>query len=69
MCLNEIAERFVLNEQLFNRLKDMNVYATREMLERLLEAEKRGYWKAGDLKKKVEEKYLEIDGILEEMLR
>jgi len=26
-------------------------------------------WKTGDLKKKVEEKYLEIDGILEEMLR
>jgi hypothetical protein len=33
MCLNEIAERFVLDEQLFNRLKDMNAYATREMLE------------------------------------
>jgi hypothetical protein len=44
MCLNEIAERFVLNEQLFNRLKDMNAYATREML------------KTGDLKK-IEEKW------------
>ena len=40
---DKIAERFVLNEQLFNRLKEMNAYATREMLERLLEAEKRGY--------------------------
>jgi hypothetical protein len=46
MCLNEIAERFVLDEQLFNRLKDMNAYATREMLEN---------WR--DLKKRVEEKW------------
>jgi cobaltochelatase CobN len=66
---DKIAERFVLDERLFNMLREQNVYATREMLERLLEAEKRGYWKAGDLKKKVEEKYLEIDGILEEVLR
>ncbi len=65
---DKIAERFVLDERLFNRLREQNVYATRELLERLLEAEKRGYWKAGDLKKKVEEKYLEIDGILEEMI-
>jgi cobaltochelatase CobN len=58
----------VLDEETFERLKELNVYATREILEKLLEAEKRGYWKAGDSKKKVEEKYLEVDGILEEVI-
>jgi len=62
-------ERFILDEELFSRLKQLNVYALREMLEKLLEAEKRGYWRAQDLKKKVQEKYLEIDGILEEVVR
>jgi len=38
------------------------------MLEKLLEAEKRGYWDAGELRKKIEEKYLEIEGILEEKM-
>jgi len=65
---DKIAERFVLDEKLFNKLKELNPYAVKEMLEKLLEAEKRGYWDAGELKKKIEEKYLEIEGILEEML-
>ena len=65
---DKIVERFILDEELFNRMKELNIYALREILERLLEAEKRGYWKAGELKKVVEEKYLEIDGILEEVI-
>ena len=67
---DKVVERFVLDEKLFNRLRQLNIYALREMLEKLLEAEKRGYWRAQeDLKKKVQEKYLEIDGILEEGIR
>lgn len=65
---DRVAERFVLDEKMFERLKKLNVYTTREILERLLEAEKRGYWKAEELKKKVEEKFLEVDGILEEVI-
>jgi len=48
-------------------LKRNNPYATREILERLLEANRRGYWKADeDRIGKIEEKYLELDGMLEE---
>jgi cobaltochelatase CobN len=65
---DKIAERFILDERLFNRLKELNPYAVREMLEKLLEAEKRGYWDAGELKKIIEERYLEIEGILEEKM-
>jgi len=39
------------------------------MLEKLLEAERRGYWEPGELlKKEIEEKYLELEGILEEKI-
>uniref|UniRef100_A0A7J2TJN4 Magnesium chelatase subunit H n=1 Tax=Archaeoglobus fulgidus TaxID=2234 RepID=A0A7J2TJN4_ARCFL len=65
---DKIAERFVLDEDLFRRMKEANIYAVREILEKLLEAERRGYWKAGEIRKKIEEKYLEIDGILEEVV-
>jgi cobaltochelatase CobN len=48
-------------------LKKENPYATKEILERLLEANKRGYWKAKDeVLEEIEEKYLELDGMLEE---
>jgi len=49
---DKVVERFVLDEELFNRLKQLNVYALREMLEKLLEAEKRGYWRAQEFKEK-----------------
>jgi cobaltochelatase CobN len=66
---DKIVERFVLDEKLFNALKELNAYATREMLEKLLEAERRGYWEPGELlKKEIEEKYLELEGILEEKI-
>ncbi|MCS7130469.1 MAG: cobaltochelatase subunit CobN, partial [Archaeoglobaceae archaeon] len=65
-----VAERFVLDEKMFKRLKDLNVYATLEIVERLLEAEKRGYWKVSDeIRKRIEEKFLDLDGILEEVIK
>ncbi|MCS7144448.1 MAG: magnesium chelatase subunit H [Archaeoglobaceae archaeon] len=67
---DKVAERFVLDEKMFRRLKELNTYATLEILERLLEAEKRGYWKASDeVKKEIEEKFLDLDGILEEVIK
>ncbi len=65
---DKIAERFIFDENLFHKLKELNPYAVKEILEKLLEAEKRGYWDAGDLRKKIEEKYLEIESILEEII-
>jgi len=64
---DKVAERFVLDNELFERLKKENPYATKEILERLLEANKRGYWKAkDDVLEEIEEKYLELDGMLED---
>ena len=48
-------------------MKKNNPYATKEILKRLFEANKRGYWKANEDKiEKIEEKYLELDGMLED---
>ncbi|MEM4565215.1 MAG: cobaltochelatase subunit CobN [Archaeoglobaceae archaeon] len=67
---DRVAERFVLEENMFNRLKELNVYATKEIVEKLLEAERRGYWKASDeAKSKLVEKFMELDGILEEVVK
>ncbi len=64
---DKVAERFVLNEELFERLKESNPYATKEILERLLEANKRGYWRADEeILEELENKYLMVDGMLEE---
>ena len=64
---DKVAERFVFDEEIFEKLKESNPYATKEILERLLEANRRGYWDAGvDKIEKIEEKYLELDGMLED---
>jgi cobaltochelatase CobN len=64
---DKVAERFVFDEEIFERLKESNPYATKEILERLLEANKRGYWDADEeILEKLEDEYLELDGILEE---
>ena len=64
---NRVAERFVFDEGMFERLKANNPYATKSILERLLEANRRGYWKVdGGVLDKLEEKYLKLDGMLEE---
>jgi len=62
---NKITERYILDEQVFDKIKKLNIFATQEILKRLLEAEKRGYWQAGELKQKIEEKYLEIESEVE----
>ncbi len=64
---DRVAGRFVLDSELFERLRKENPYATKELLERLLEANRRGYWKArDDVLEEIEERYLELDGMLED---
>lgn len=64
---DRIAERFVLDEEMFERLKSNNPYAAKEILERLLEANRRGYWDAGkEILNEMEERLVEIDGMLED---
>ncbi len=66
---DEIAEKYVLNEEMKNFFVENNVYALEEIARRLVEANERGLWKAGKEKlRRIREVYAEIEGILEEDL-
>jgi len=64
---SSIAEKFVFNEEMRNRLLENNQYATLGLVKRLLEAEQRGYWRSTeDEKNQIRDCYLNIEGYLEE---
>ncbi len=64
---DEIAERFVLDDNMREWFKENNPYAVEEIARRLLEAYKRGLWKAKDETiEKLKEIYVDIDGYLED---
>ncbi len=66
---DKVAERFVLDNELFERLKKENPYATKEILEHLLEAKGRGYWKCDKtISEKIEKTYMDLDSELEDLI-
>jgi len=63
---NEIANTFILNENMRNWFINVNIYALEEITRRLLEAAQRGIWKAPqEILEKLREIYSEIDARLE----
>jgi cobaltochelatase CobN len=67
---SSIAERFVFDEEMRKRLEENNKFAAVEIMERLFEAEKRGYWKATEEElEKMRKAYLEMEGDIEEGLK
>jgi cobaltochelatase CobN len=62
----DLAKKYVLDAQMQQWLKEVNPYALQNMVERLLEAVKRGMWQASeDMKKQLQQLYLNIEGLLE----
>ena len=62
-----VAENIVFNAERAEKMKDINIWAFRKIIKRLLEASKRGYWKANEETiKKLEDEYLKTEEILEE---
>jgi magnesium chelatase subunit H len=41
-----VAQTFVLDEQMLERLRELNPHSARALVARLLEAEGRGFWQA-----------------------
>ena len=63
----DLAKKYVLDKDMQDWLKDVNPYALQNMTERLLEAIERGMWNASeDMKKQLQQIYLDIEGFLEE---
>ncbi|AHF79513.1 cobaltochelatase subunit CobN [Thermococcus paralvinellae] len=66
---DEIAQKYVLDEEMRRWFEEHNPYAIEEIARRLIEAYERGLWKTSDeLIEKLMEVYSEIEGILEESL-
>lgn len=64
----EFARKHALNPEMQEWMKKVNPYAFQNILERLLEAIERGLWKADEeMRKKLQDLYLKVEGILEGM--
>jgi cobaltochelatase CobN len=64
-----VTDRFVRDESMFDRLTRNNRFATEEMLRRLMEADRRGYWDATDEQRDLlRDRYLELEGTIEERI-
>jgi cobaltochelatase CobN len=62
-----VAENTVFNAERAGKMKNINIWAFRKIIKRLLEASRRGYWKANkETIEKLEEEYLKTEEILEE---
>ncbi|MCS7114881.1 MAG: cobaltochelatase subunit CobN, partial [Candidatus Bathyarchaeota archaeon] len=62
-----IAENTVFNKKRSEKMRNANIFAYRKTIERLLEAAKRGYWKADkETLRKLEMEYLKTEEMLEE---
>jgi len=61
-----VAENVVFNRERAEKMKNVNLWAFRKVIKRLIEAAKRGYWKAErEILNKLEEEYLKTEEVLE----
>lgn len=62
----EVAKTFVLDEDMLNRLRDLNPHSVRSLVARLLEAEGRGFWQAeGEVLERLRETFAGLEDELE----
>jgi cobaltochelatase CobN len=63
----KLAEKYALDEDMQEWLKEVNPFALQNITERLLEAIERGLWDASDdMKKQLQQLYLQVEGLLED---
>lgn len=62
----DITQKFLLDEEFSNWMKDVNPWARHEIAERMLEAIQRGMWDASDeMKETIRNIYLDTEGDIE----
>ncbi|HNQ53149.1 MAG TPA: magnesium chelatase subunit H [Methanothrix soehngenii] len=66
---SSVAERYIFDDMTRERITENNRFVAAELVERLVEAENRGYWKATDEEKeKLRAAYLKIEGEIEDSI-
>ncbi|VUT24169.1 MAG: cobaltochelatase subunit CobN [Candidatus Methanolliviera sp. GoM_oil] len=64
---DEVCDRYVFDEETRKKMEESNPWAMEDMITRLFEAEKRGYWDASEERmEELKEIYLEVEGWIEE---
>lgn len=64
---SQVDETYVSNPEMRKRMQDNNRYAYLDTMERLMEADRRGYWDATpEQRKELQEVYLETEGEIED---
>ncbi len=64
---SSIAERYIFDDRMRERVTENNRFAAAQLVERLVEAENRGYWNATDEEmEKLRAAYLKIEGEIED---
>jgi len=64
-----VTQRYVLDDDMFQRLAANNRFAAEAILKRLAEASQRGYWAASDEEMQaLRDRYLELEGLIEEKI-
>jgi cobaltochelatase CobN len=68
-AFSRVHDRYVADRETFQRMVANNRYATEELMKRLFEAEKRGYWQASEEEQEMlRNRYLELESQIEERL-
>jgi cobaltochelatase CobN len=63
---SRVKETYFDHLETYDKLRRNNLYATADMLMRLMESWQRGYWKATDREiRELKEKYMELEGEIE----
>ena len=63
----EVAEKYALDREMKEWMKEVNPYALQNILDKLLEAIHRGMWQAdADMEEELRDGYLEMEGEIEE---
>ena len=63
---DEVADKLIFDEEMRNRLQSNNPYATMRIAELLIEAERRGYWKADEERmKRLRDIILNMESVVE----
>ncbi len=66
---DRVALKYALDEEMQKWLKQVNPYALQNILDKLLEAARRGMWNASDdMRRQLEDAYLEVEGDIEETM-
>lgn len=66
---SEVAQRYLFDEEMLERLVGNNRWATQDIINRLLEANNRGYWKPTEEEiEKLKQAYLKVEGWIEEKI-